>query len=224
MGRAFIENGSWQGVAEEFCDAGQQRKATLRVSALAGLATLALLAGPGAGAFAPTEDAPRAKAVSMPEMVSAKPADRVPSLDETTSAFRRKARPEAEPAAAPTEPPRIEIVDAATMRAGAMTVRIAGIALPAREKSCRRLDGLAVACVDRAESYLELLVRNRAVACDRAGTAADGVELGRCRIGETDIAEQMVRQGWAEAQDRDEPRLVLAEAQAKKQKLGIWRE
>ena len=227
MRRAFIANGSWQGMAEDHCDAAQQRIATLRVSALAGLATLALLAGPGAGAFATVEDAPRAKLVAMPEMISAKPADRVPGLDETTSAFRRRARPEAEPTAAPQAPAeagRIEVVDAATLRAGAMVVRIAGIAPPPGEKSCRRLDGLAVSCLDRAESYLELVVRNRAVACDRAGVAADGVETGRCRAGETDIAEQMVRQGWAQAADRDEPRLVMAEAQAKRQKLGIWRE
>ena len=105
-----------------------------------------------------------------------------------------------------------------------MTVRIAGLALPTADKTCRRLDGLSVACLSRAESYLELLVRSRAVACDRAGVADDGVALGRCRIGETDIAEQMVRQGWAEAADREAPALVMAEAQAKRQKLGIWRD
>jgi endonuclease YncB( thermonuclease family) len=223
------------GGADAACDAAQQGKATLRVSALAGLMTLALLAAPEREASPAAPAAVRAPTVALPEFVSVKGTDRVPGPAETTSAFRRRPRPAPadEPAAtpaatlapAPAEPPaRIEIVDAATLRAGEMVVRIAGIALPARERQCRRLDGLSVSCLDRAESYLALLVRNRAVACDRAGLAPDGTEQGRCRTGEADIAEQMVRQGWAAAAARDEPRLLIAEAQAKRQKLGIWRE
>jgi endonuclease YncB( thermonuclease family) len=230
MGRAFIANGRWQGPPETACDARAQQKATLRVSALAGVLTLALIAGPGLGSGLPEEERPSGPAVAMPQMISAKAADRVPTLDERASALRRRPRPDAESAAEAAAPPAaeprapIEVIDAATLKAGSMVVRIAGIAPPAADRHCRRLDGLAVPCADRAESYLGLLVRGRAVACDRAGFAADGVERGRCRIGEADIAEQMVRQGWAEAADRDEPRLAVAEAQARKQKLGIWRD
>ncbi len=233
MERAFIANGSWQNAIRRdahalACDPTVQRKATLRVSALAAIATLALTAGPDFRPDPALTEAPRRVAVAMPEIVTVKPADRVPSAGETTSAFQRRPRPpvaavpDVETPAVPS--PGIEIVDAATLRAGSMTVRIAGLALPAAERTCRRLDGLAVPCVSRAESYLELLVRGRAVACDRAGVAEDGVPLGRCRIGETDIAEQMVRQGWAEAADRDQPALVMAEAQARRQKIGIWRD
>ncbi len=238
MERAFVANGSWQKAIRReapavACDPAGQRKATLRVSALAALVTLGLTAGPDFRSDPALTETPRRVAVAMPEIVTAKPADRVPAAGETTSAFQRRPRsmPAEAPAGAlpaahaPDVPSHgIEIVDAATLRAGSMTVRIAGLALPASDRTCRRLDGLAVACVSRAESYLELLVRGRAVACDRAGIATDGVPLGRCRIGDTDVAEQMVRQGWAEAADRDQPALVMAEAQARRQKLGIWRD
>ncbi len=234
MERAFVANGTWQAAIRReapvvACDPAGQRKATLRVSALAALVTLGLTAGPDFRPDAALTEAPRRVAVAMPEIVTQKPADRVPAASERTSAFqRRMPRPEQStpPAGeAPAVPQAgIEILDAATLKAGDMIVRIAGLAPPSSDRTCRRLDGLAVACVSRAESYLELLVRGRAVACDRAGMATDGVPLGRCRIGEIDIAEQMVRQGWAEAADRDQPMLIMAEAQAKRQKLGIWRD
>jgi endonuclease YncB( thermonuclease family) len=105
-----------------------------------------------------------------------------------------------------------------------MLVRLSGMSLPRDGMTCKRLDGLAVPCLDRASSYLQLLVKGRAVACDRAGVATDGTDLGRCRVGETDIAEQMIRQGWASATEASEKRLVVAEAAARKQKLGIWRD
>jgi endonuclease YncB( thermonuclease family) len=227
MGRAFIENGQWRIAAEEACDAVVQRKATLRVSALASVLTIALFAGPEFNLAIPDAGRPRTPLVSQPEFVNFKPADRVPGVAETTASFARRATPAAEKAAI-VETPRpfasIEVIDAATLRAGEMTVRIAGIVLPAVEKACRRLDGLAVPCLDRAASYLELLVKGRAVACDRAGSDTEGRELGRCRIGDADVAEQLVRQGWASASEASDQRLVTAEAAARKQKLGIWRE
>ncbi len=176
MERAFVANGSWQNAIGRnasalACDPAVQRKATLRVSAFAAIVTLGLIASPDFRPDPALTEAPRRISVAMPEIVAVKPADRVPAAGEPTSAFQRRPRPaavEATQAAAPAAPvPGIEIVDAVTLRAGEMTVRIAGLALPSADRTCRRLDGLAVACVSRAESYLELLVRGRAVACDR---------------------------------------------------------
>jgi endonuclease YncB( thermonuclease family) len=244
MRRAFIENGHWSLSAKdalgagEACDAGVQQKATLRVSALAGLVTIALFAGPELKLAIPEAQSPRAPLISQPEMVSYKPADRVPALvvaasrgqetdlaDVTSSASARpKPMGDAALVKAPSLFAGIDVLDPATLKTGDMTVRLAGIAMAPEGKVCRRLDGLAVSCADRAVSYLQLLVKGRAVACDRAGTTPDGLDLGHCRIGETDIAEQMVRQGWAKATAEPEERFMVAEAAAKKQKLGIWRE
>ncbi len=243
MSRAFIENGQWRITAENACNAVVQRKATLRVSALAGAVTLALFAGPELRLAVPDSSVPRAPLISQPEMVSYKPVDRIPgrevsgagnsgpeSMDprDTTSSAPARSRLRAGQIAAAIETPRahpaIDVVDGATLKAGDMVVRLAGMALPQDDLTCRRLDGLSVPCLDRANSYLQLLVKGRTVACDRAGVAADGTDLGRCRVGDTDITEQMIRQGWAKVSETGEKRLVVAEAAARKQKLGIWRD
>jgi endonuclease YncB( thermonuclease family) len=234
MRRAFIENGKWH-VAEKAVNAVAQQKATLRVSALAGLLTLGLIAGPDIRLALPDVHRPQTPAISQPELVSLKSAERVPSFGDATatatatatSALRRRPRNE-EQTEAPREVPKahaqIAVVDAATLRADDMVVRVAGLTLPAPGTICKRLDGLAVSCADRAASYLQLLVKGRTVACDRLGKDADGTDLGRCRIGEADVAEQMIRQGWASAASTDDANLKRAEASARQQKLGIWRE
>jgi len=228
--RAFIENGQWR-VAETAINAVAQQKATLRVSAVAGLLTIGLFAGPGIRLALPDVHRPQAAMISQPEFVSAKSADRVPSLGDgfTTSAVRQRLRagPETDPInEAPVvsrAPALIGVVDAATLRTDDRLVRVAGLSLPAPGAMCKRLDGLAVTCAERATGYLELLVKGRAVACDHLGKAADGIDLSRCRIGETDIAEQMIRQGWASAAHAEDARLTRAEAAARQQNLGIWR-
>ncbi len=239
MSRAFIENGQWRLRAESACNAVVQRKATLRVSALAGAMTLALFAGPEFRLVLPEAHTPRAPLVSQPEMVSQKPVDRVPghaAIDplETTSSTPLRPRLARQGASgdlfnvATVETPRayppLAVVDGATLQAGDMTVRLADLTLPVEGQTCRRLDGLSVQCLDRANSYLQLLVKGRSVACDRAGVSTDGIEQGRCRVGETDIAEQMIRQGWAKVTHTSDKRLLVAEAAARKQKLGIWRD
>jgi endonuclease YncB( thermonuclease family) len=240
VSRPFITGGVWTFAAIRDCDAHVQGKATLRVSALAGLITLGLLAGPEFKLADSLRTQAVSPAITAPEMISAKgqdriPAYRIPAFGDVTSATpaRRRPRTESEAvilAAAPAAPSSpapldsIEIIDAVTLRTGSMIVRLAGIHTPASDQSCRRLDGLTVSCADRALSYLQLIVKGKAVACDRAGYGPDGIEEGRCRIGDADIAEQMVRQGWAKAAEQPEERLMVAEAAARKQKLGLWRE
>jgi endonuclease YncB( thermonuclease family) len=231
MARAFIHNGVWRIQPSLAFDAPAQKMATLRVSIAAALATLAMAAMPERAPDA----APRARPMLMaqPVMMPMKIEDRVPSLPEAISPFRRRP-PMAD---APVEPSEttaatrtarvseaVEALDAGTVRAGTDTFRLAGIVTPETGASCRRLDGLAVPCADRAHSYLQLLVKGRAIVCARAPQLGDGQPEANCRVGDADIAEQLVRQGWARAADKPEERLVLAEAAAKKQKLGIWRE
>jgi endonuclease YncB( thermonuclease family) len=146
---------------------------------------------------------------------------RAPLADDAVSV----AQPE--PASPPMQasPVREAEIDAAGMiRAEGGVYRLAGIALPETGRMCRRIDGLAVQCLDRAQSYLQLLVKGRSVFCERAPQISDGVLEANCRVGDADLAEQLVRQGWARAGEKPEERFVLAEAAAKRQKLGIWRE
>jgi endonuclease YncB( thermonuclease family) len=236
MARAFIQNGVWRARPAAALDVQTQRQATLRVSIAAAVATLAFAALHDGGAVEPTPQPARSIMTTMPEIITAKADDRVPAIPALPNPYRRRApppdvaetpaaAPESTATARPVTPTReAAVADAGMIRTGDATYRLAGIALPDTSSMCRRLDGLAVPCLDRAQSYLQLLVRNRAVTCARAPQQSDGPLEAHCRIGDTDIAEQMVRQGWARAGDQPEERFMLAEIAAKKQKLGIWRE
>jgi endonuclease YncB( thermonuclease family) len=231
MPRAFIQNGVWRARPAAAIDPAMQRQATLRVSIAAAVATLAFATLHGGAETSPAV-APK-QIAALPEMISFKADDRVP---QAVNPFRRRA-PLAETAEVPSAPPETtasprtmgaaraaEAMDGGMIRAGDATYRLAGIVLPENGQMCRRLDGLAVACADRAHSYLQLLVKGRAVSCERAPQRTDGPHEANCRIGDADVAEQMVRQGWARAGEQPEERFMLAEAAAKKQRLGIWRE
>jgi endonuclease YncB( thermonuclease family) len=241
MHRAFVEKGVWRVAVATACDPSQQKMATLRVSALAGLTVLGLIMGPDFRQTELTRHQTPVIVSTAPDMVSFKDPERVAGHassqvsdrdlplqgDITSTAPTRRWRPQTDPNVIVTPKPivhdTIEVVDASTLRAGGMVVRLTGMIAPDEKLTCRRLDGLTVPCVDRAISYLQLLVKGRAVACERAGVAGDGVEKGHCRIGDSDIAEQMIRQGWAKADAQPEQRFLLAQASARKQKLGIWR-
>lgn len=233
MPRAFIQNGIWRARSTDTIDPVGQRQATLRVSIAAAIATVALAALHQGTDTAPRQGSPPVPLISLPEMITTKLEDRVPL---TPSPFRRRAPladvVEATAAASETTAsPRTtssareaEVTDTGMIRAGDVTYRLAGIILPETSRMCRRLDGLAVPCADRAHSYMQLLVKGRAVSCERAPSRSDGPHEANCRVGDADIAEQMVRQGWARPADAPEERFLLAEAAARKQKLGIWRE
>ncbi len=238
MRRAYVEQGTWRVAIAAACDASQQKMATLRVSALAGVAVLGLMMSPDLKQSQTEINPSRLIVSTAPDIISTKSIERVPGQtvtdhdtllhsDVTSTAPTRRWRSQPDPDVIVTPKPAvhaaIEVMDGNTLRAGEMVVRLAGLSLPDGNRTCRRLDGLAVSCADRAVSYLQLLVKGRAVACSRAGITSDGVEKGYCRIGESDIAEQMVRQGWAKAEAEPEERFLVAEAAARKQKLGIWR-
>jgi endonuclease YncB( thermonuclease family) len=228
--RPFHEGGiRFSGWRRE-CDIVRQNAATLRAGALAALLTLGLSLGPET--LRAPGATPNPVAIAMPEIVARKSEERlVAAAPETTASFgplRRRA-PLAEELEAPqpreTQVPHaaIEVVDGVTLKAGDMLVRLVAISPPAAESICKRIDGLSVGCRDRAASYMELLVKGRAVGCRHAGKSDDGVDLGRCAIGAVDLAEQMVRQGWASAAPEADRSLKVAEAAARKQKLGMWR-
>jgi endonuclease YncB( thermonuclease family) len=228
--RPFHEGGiRFSGWRRE-CDIVHQNAATLRAGALAALLTLGLSLGPEALRSSGTTQAP--VAITMPEIVDRKSEERLAAASpETTASFsplRRRAPLAEEPEAAPAVEAQarhaaIEVVDGVTLKAGDMLVRLFAISPPAAGSICKRIDGLSVGCRDRARSYMELLVKGRSIGCHHAGRSDDGVDLGRCTSGAVDIAEQMVRQGWASAAPDADRSLKVAEAAARKQKLGMWR-
>jgi endonuclease YncB( thermonuclease family) len=61
---------------------------------------------------------------------------------------------------------------------------------------CRTLDGRDEACAVRARTQLELMLRGRTLAC-RWRETAPGAAEGACRLGSSDLADRLVRTGFA---------------------------
>jgi hypothetical protein len=86
----------------------------------------------------------------------------------------------------------VAIVDARTLAAGDLRITLAGLALPRADEICPTIDGRAEACTSRGATQLELLTRWRKVSC-RYRETAPGEAVGSCRVGESDLAERMLR-------------------------------
>jgi endonuclease YncB( thermonuclease family) len=119
--------------------------------------------------------------------------------------------------------PTINVVDGRSFRSGNTTVRLAGVALPGPRQQCRRLDGVVEPCAERARTRLDLMTRHRPVACDLQPAATDSPALaGACRVGNTDLALWLIREGWATPLS-DTPEAAAAVAEARRVKAGVWR-
>lgn len=106
-----------------------------------------------------------------------------------------------------------------TIRIGPRRVRFDGIATPRPRAMCGEVN------VQReATNALRTLIRSDEVRCAISDLPdAQGRDIARCRVGETDIAAQMVADGWA----RDVPAhsngaYADEEAAARQAQRGVW--
>ena len=91
---------------------------------------------------------------------------------------------------------RVQALDGRTLAVPARRIRLTGLVLPGVEEVCRTLDGRLESCAARAATQLELVTRHRTVSC-RYRLEAPGDAVGACRIGGSDLADRMVRTGFA---------------------------
>ncbi len=90
----------------------------------------------------------------------------------------------------------VGIVDGRTLSAGDVTITLDGLELPHPDQVCRTLDDRLEQCSARAATQLELLTRSRRLAC-RYRMTSSSAGVGSCRIGSRDLAERMIRTGYA---------------------------
>ena len=109
------------------------------------------------------------------------------------------AKPDEEPEdALPRRYHRVVVEDAATLRSGDTTIRFAGIAPVAAERTCTDEAGRAWPCGRVATAALRRLIRHRAIDCVVEAKTAGGI-VATCSAGLQDINGWLVAQGWAEA-------------------------
>lgn len=78
-------------------------------------------------------------------------------------------------------------------------------------------------CGAAASAVLERMLRGRQVSCDPTGRDKYGRTLATCFTEGHDVNAEMVRRGWAWAFVRYSRRYVGLEAEARAERLGIWR-
>jgi len=126
-----------------------------------------------------------------------------------------------ESAAAEDAPSLVTVVDGDTLEMGGRTVRLYGIDAPELGQLC--LNGSnRYRCGYEAALMLKKLVGNGLVSC--RPTPADSEDAGQiCSVGLVDLAEAMLRRGYAVAQPNALTVYRKVEQDAKQGRLGIWR-
>lgn len=106
-----------------------------------------------------------------------------------------------------------------TIRVGPRRIRFDGIATPRPRAMCGEVN------VQReATNALRTLIRSSEVRCAISDLPDEqGRDIARCRVGETDIAEQMVADGWARDVPADSGGAYAdEEAAARAARRGVW--
>jgi hypothetical protein len=132
--------------------------------------------------------------------------------------------PEAKPAA-PAKPRLLRPVvveDPRSFRSGDLLVTLPGIVAVAPDERCKDDQGRPWACGTAAMLAVRAYVRGKGLQCVIPADARDGSFETACKLGAVDLAEWLVRQGWARPAAPDD-RLAKAEAAAREGKLGQWR-
>lgn len=87
----------------------------------------------------------------------------------------------------------------------------------------KRLAPSPVPCGPLAKAWLKRTVGNRSTRCSVVGYGADGVAQGRCVVRGRDIAEEMLRVGWARiAAPSSNSRYKALQSHAMASRYGMW--
>jgi endonuclease YncB( thermonuclease family) len=115
-----------------------------------------------------------------------------------------------------------EVVDSDTLHVEGIPVRLDSIDAPEDDQLCQR-DGRPWRCGDRSAGALRALAHGRLVVCITDGTDRYRRILARCSVEGVDLAETMVRQGWALDFTRySKGRHATAQAMAEIEGIGLW--
>ena len=115
------------------------------------------------------------------------------------------------------------IVDGDTIHINQTKIRLHGIDAPETKQECYRVDGTPYRCGEAATDALRVLIGADPVRCE--GGAYDRYKrlIAVCFTGGVDLNAKMVRRGWALAYRKYSTAYVAEEADAKANKLGLWR-
>jgi len=121
---------------------------------------------------------------------------------------------------------RAQALAADMLRIGRRKVRLKGIDVPDPNQRClrsgARAGGRTWACGQDAREALQRLVNGRTVSCEINAGGADEAVSGYCKASGADVAEALVKAGFAFAQGSFISAYSGAERSARDSKSGIW--
>ena len=115
------------------------------------------------------------------------------------------------------------VIDGDIIHIGDTKIRLHGIDAPEMKQTCRTSKGKEQMCGVLAKQALERLVKGQDVTCK--GDTRDRYKrlIAVCYVGQLNINEQMIADGWALAYRRYSTNYVRAETLAKSRREGMWR-
>jgi endonuclease YncB( thermonuclease family) len=110
------------------------------------------------------------------------------------------------------------ISDGDTIRIGERRIRFDGVQTPRPRATCGETN------VHRAATdALRSVIRSNEVRCSISDLPSDGQDVARCRVGETDLGEYMISNGWArDVVAESNGAYADEEAAAREARRGVW--
>jgi endonuclease YncB( thermonuclease family) len=122
-----------------------------------------------------------------------------------------------------TETGNARAVDGDSLKLGGRDIRLHAIDAPEYRQPCFEPDGREWPCGREARAALHALVRNKEATCRPVDTDKYGRMVAECSVDGRSLAEEMVRQGFAIAYLHHSRKHQRLEAEARKNRRGIWR-
>jgi endonuclease YncB( thermonuclease family) len=115
------------------------------------------------------------------------------------------------------------IIDGDTLRLDGSIIHLFGIDAPENAQTCQNKRGRDFDCGATARRTLALIVADRPVLCREMYRDGRGDSVAVCTRGRTDIAEQLILQGWALTDPETGTTYRRAERAAQGMREGLWR-
>lgn len=125
-------------------------------------------------------------------------------------------------AAASSVTGRATAVTGALLRVNGELVELKGIEAPHPKHPCLKANGRRWSCGSSATNALNKILRAQTVTCEISGRSETGRAVGTCRVGESDIAAELVRNGHVFAESGLFSAYSSDEAKAKDARTGLW--
>lgn len=110
------------------------------------------------------------------------------------------------------------------LKADDKIIILAGIEALAAGSKCKYASGKSWECARWGKYALRRFIRGRAVVCDLIEEISATEVAGRCKVGNADIGQWVVRRGWGKPTADSAGLYADALSAAKKAKLGLWSE